>query len=675
MTTSPAEPQTEARAESRAQPRSPRSVSIVVPVGRVDTTTFEQLAAIAALDLQDLEVELVVSLDTGDADDGSTLRTAVDQSWTHPVVIVESPVPRGAAHARNAGAEAAHGDVLAFCDADDLVDRLWLVHLVEALDRHDAVSGRLVEHVDRPRDAGLRPPATPDGLPRFLGVPYLLSGNMAIGAELFRAIGGFDTSLHRCEDTALSWRLLERGCTLGFASEAVVRYRMRSGLVAMMRQQFSYGRGASHLLVRQGLPHGFPHSPDQGHAGRRMSLVRANGQAGGRGSYVRVLRRGATAAGRAAGLVDEAAAAIEHRLDPPPQPVRRAHPAPPPRGARLLMVADAGGHLLEGTVMHRTLYGDLDTTWYTADTLMSRTLLRDERSVFARRRVLPRRPDRAALEFATALRTLRRLRPDIVVSTGSAVALPWLAAAILTRRRAVFHESAARVVAPSLTGRLIEHVPGVERYTQHPMQLPPRRARRWSWSYSTLDLDAGSVAATRSPAGADARAESTSRRRSSGNNSSNNNRSRRRLFVSVGTYEYPFVRLFRRLELVVPDDWDIVWQLGNAGGYRPRRGEVHDFLDYDQMLTEVRAADLTVTHAGVGSILTVLEAGGLPVVVARRHHHGEIADDHQLEVVAALRAAGVTALTDVDELTTCLFRSDPGSVAGTGTARTGSTVS
>lgn len=633
-------------ASALPRPTTRRSVSVVVPVGRIDAATMIQLAAIRRLDLDQLDVELVLSLDTGSTDDDAMLRAAVGDDWPTPVTIVASSAGRGAAHARNAGAAVARGDILAFCDADDVVEPGWLVHLVESLGHHDAVTGRLVELVDRAGDAGVRPPATPNALPTFLGVPYLLSGNLALHADTFRDVGGFDTTLVRCEDTALSWRLLEQGRSLGFAPDAVVHYRMRSGLWPMMRQQFMYGRGASQLLLRQGIPDVTTNSrrADVTTNGRRAdrpqlaTLLRANGQAGGRGSYVRLLRRGATAAGRLVGLVEELSRS--RRRTDPPEALRDGNPVAARPGERVLFVADAGGHLLEADIVQQLLYPGLDTVWYTADTTMSRSLLQGRAAVFADRRVLPRRPDLAVREFVTAFRLLHDIRPDLVVSTGSAVALPWLVAAAVTGRRAIFHESAARVVAPSLTGRLIERVPRVERYTQHPMTMSPRRARRWRRSESTLEL-AERVADLRAhpavPHGTGGAAR------------------RQRLFVTVGTYEYPFVRLFERLDEVVPDDWDIVWQLGHAGPYRPSRGEVHDFLDHDRILVEASEADMTITHAGVGSILTVIQAGRVPSVVPRRARHGEIADDHQLEVLPALRAVGITVFDDVDDIQRAVF--------------------
>src|SRR5204863_103977 len=71
--------------------------------------------------------ELIVS------DNGSTDRTQdIVRSWEGrlPYIrIVDSSDGRGVAHARNVAA-AVGGDLIAFCDADDIVSRQWLEELV-----------------------------------------------------------------------------------------------------------------------------------------------------------------------------------------------------------------------------------------------------------------------------------------------------------------------------------------------------------------------------------------------------------------------------------------------------------------------------------------------------------------------------------------------------------------
>ena len=204
----------------------------------------------------------------------------------------------GAAHARNEGTHAASGDLLAFCDADDHVCPGWLAGLVDGLDRHDAVGGRLDEMAGL--SAHHRPPATPDALPTFLGVPYIVSANLAVPRAVFVDVGGFDASLHRGEDIAFSWALIVRGHTLGYVDGARVGYRPRVGSLAVVRQHFAYGRGMAQVLCRYGVP-------DKGRW-RRLhgrDLLAPNGQGGGSGGLFSLTRRASLASGRVIGVLTE----------------------------------------------------------------------------------------------------------------------------------------------------------------------------------------------------------------------------------------------------------------------------------------------------------------------------------------------------------------------------------
>jgi glycosyltransferase involved in cell wall biosynthesis len=214
------------------------------------------------------------------------------------VRITDARGARGAAHARNVGAAAATGDVLAFCDADDLVAPGWLATLVAALARHDATGGRLDEMVGL--TSHHRPPPTPNALPTFLGVPYIVSANLAVPRALFEEVGGFDTELHRCEDIAFSWKLLVAGSTIGYVDGARVAYRPRSGSLAVARQHFAYGLGMAQVLHRYGVPDGRAWRPVRGRA-----LLQPNGQSGGSGGLFAVTRRASLAGGRMVGLLAE----------------------------------------------------------------------------------------------------------------------------------------------------------------------------------------------------------------------------------------------------------------------------------------------------------------------------------------------------------------------------------
>lgn len=274
-------------------------VSVIVPVGRVDAPLQRQLDALRGQQAG-VAVEFVLARNVADPEEGRRLDAMVSALADERFRVVAAADRRGAAHARNAGAALAKGDVLAFCDSDDIVREGWLESIVGALDEFDAVGGRLIDVGLSERFQRARPPSTPDRLPTFLGVPYMGSGNMAIRRAVFEDVGGFDENLVRCEDIAFSWQLIAKGYRVGFASDACVEYQHRPGTLPMMRQHFSYGRGMAQVLSRYGVPDDAGWSRPQG-----ARLLRPNSGTGGQASLLGVLRRGALAAGRIVGVLQE----------------------------------------------------------------------------------------------------------------------------------------------------------------------------------------------------------------------------------------------------------------------------------------------------------------------------------------------------------------------------------
>jgi UDP-N-acetylglucosamine transferase subunit ALG13 len=59
---------------------------------------------------------------------------------------------------------------------------------------------------------------------------------------------------------------------------------------------------------------------------------------------------------------------------------------------------------------------------------------------------------------------------------------------------------------------------------------------------------------------------------------------------------------------------------------------------------------VVVTHAGVGSVLSVLNQGKIPVILPRRAAHGEMIDDHQVEFAELITARSLAVSVDPAEL-------------------------
>src|SRR4051812_31222858 len=111
-----------------------------MPVLNGEAHIADQLAALAAQTYEG-DWELVV-VDNGCSD--RTIEIARDWAPRFPRLrIADATRRRGLNVARNAGAAAARGDFLAFCDADDVASPGWLAALASAAPEADVVGGRL----------------------------------------------------------------------------------------------------------------------------------------------------------------------------------------------------------------------------------------------------------------------------------------------------------------------------------------------------------------------------------------------------------------------------------------------------------------------------------------------------------------------------------------------------
>jgi beta-1,4-N-acetylglucosaminyltransferase len=120
---------------------------------------------------------------------------------------------------------------------------------------------------------------------------------------------------------------------------------------------------------------------------------------------------------------------------------------------RVLLVCSPGGHLQQMLALEPSWRGT-EKSWVTLRSADVDYLLRDERVTFGRGPT--NRSLRALLaNLGLAWRTLRRERPDAILSTGAALAVPFFLVGRLLGIRTVYVESVTRTEGVSLTGRLV----------------------------------------------------------------------------------------------------------------------------------------------------------------------------------------------------------------------------
>jgi glycosyltransferase involved in cell wall biosynthesis len=220
-------------------------ISVVLPVRDAARTVCEQIDALAVQDHRG-PWELIV-VDGGSRDDSMVrVRARLRRFPRARVVDGRGDARNGASLARNRGAAAARGWLIAFCDADDVVAPGWLDALARAARDAGVVAGRL--DVDALNTPAVRRRHERAGAPVHRFLPSASSANCAVRADVLRALGGFDEDHPGAEDRDLSWRAQLEGHRLTFAPGAVVAYRHRDGLWSTARQRYRWGMSDARLF-------------------------------------------------------------------------------------------------------------------------------------------------------------------------------------------------------------------------------------------------------------------------------------------------------------------------------------------------------------------------------------------------------------------------------------------
>ena len=220
--------------------------SVVVCTHNGERTIGDCLAAATRLDYPDYEVIVV--------DDGSTDETAAIVE-AHGVQRIPSD-HRGLGNARNVGAAAATGEIVAYLDDDAYPDPHWLQFLADTLadERFVAAGGPNIAPRDEPVVAKAVACAPGGPVHVLIGddeAEHVPGCNMAFRRDVLRDLGGFDPQFRIAgDDVDICWRLHQRSYAIGFSPSALVWHRRRGSVRAYLRQQRNYGK-AEGLLARK----------------------------------------------------------------------------------------------------------------------------------------------------------------------------------------------------------------------------------------------------------------------------------------------------------------------------------------------------------------------------------------------------------------------------------------
>jgi glycosyltransferase involved in cell wall biosynthesis len=237
--------------------------SVVIPVYNGSRTLPACLEALSAQYYRDFEVYLV---DNNSKDDSvDIILQFLTAHPDFPGQLLHEP-RQGACPARNTGARAATGQVIANIDPDCLPDPDWLTDLAEAFADGEAaavagnIESRAPENIYE-TFAALHTLPGRSQLEEYRAYMLTYGGyataNLAITKTWFERLGGFDESINYKgvgigEDHDILARLYAAGGMLRAVPNAAVAHWHRSDLRGIVRQGFLFGLAQALLTRRHG---------------------------------------------------------------------------------------------------------------------------------------------------------------------------------------------------------------------------------------------------------------------------------------------------------------------------------------------------------------------------------------------------------------------------------------
>jgi beta-1,4-N-acetylglucosaminyltransferase len=121
---------------------------------------------------------------------------------------------------------------------------------------------------------------------------------------------------------------------------------------------------------------------------------------------------------------------------------------------KLMLIASSGGHLTQLLEL-RSFWGKYERVWVTFEKPDAVNALKDEAVVWAYHPT-NRNIYNLFRNTLLAIKTIRACKPDVIISTGAGVAIPFFFLGKLLGIRLIFIEVFDRVSTPSITGRIVE---------------------------------------------------------------------------------------------------------------------------------------------------------------------------------------------------------------------------
>jgi len=229
-------------------------ISVIIPARNEESTIGKCLDSLKNLNYPKELLEFII------INDGSTDKTQdIAESYNVNVIKTEGVGPSAA---RNIGIEQAKGELVAFTDADCIVDKEWINQLLLGFN-YDNIIGVGGEQKSPPDEIWFgRVVQDYLKLMGFIGgytkshkkiteVDHNPTCNVIYKKAVLEEVGGFLKGLWPGEDVELDYRIKKRGYNLAYNPDAVVFHYRPKTLMRFARMMQKYGQWAGGYLIKK----------------------------------------------------------------------------------------------------------------------------------------------------------------------------------------------------------------------------------------------------------------------------------------------------------------------------------------------------------------------------------------------------------------------------------------
>lgn len=213
-------------------------VTIVIPAYNAETTLPACLKSLCELTYPQTQTEIIVVNNNSQDNTRAVIQTFA------PRVRCLDEKKRGPAAARNCGIAHAQGEIIAFTDADCIVEPDWLTRLIVPLrdETVGAVGGAILSARSKnPIELFGEQIHSQENAICLYKPGYVATPNWASPKNLLLQLGMFDEQFQGGEDTDLAWRILQAGKRLAYQPSARVYHRNATTLRGLFHEGFQHG--------------------------------------------------------------------------------------------------------------------------------------------------------------------------------------------------------------------------------------------------------------------------------------------------------------------------------------------------------------------------------------------------------------------------------------------------